>query len=65
MDKIFELYCGVTGETVSYHKTFVGALKAMSEKVNKEAPGLLDAFGDDKEINVRLEYWVKSIPVSE
>jgi hypothetical protein len=63
MNKIFELYdCN---DTVSYHKTLEGALKAMSDKILLETPGLVHAFGDDDKVNLDLRYYIDSIQLKD
>lgn len=65
MNKVFELYDHGVGETISYHRTLAGALKAMSDKIVLETPGLVHAFGDDEKVAIDLRYCIDSIELKE
>lgn len=63
MNKVFELYD--ENDTISYHKTLEGALRAMSDKILLETPGLVYAFGDDSKVNLDLRYYIDSIDLKD
>lgn len=58
MNHMFELYDEVLGDTLGYHKTLEGALKAMSEAINKVFPGLCQDCKGDETVDFTLKYRV-------
>jgi hypothetical protein len=63
--KVFELYDKIVGDTISYHQTIEGAVKAMSEHVAKLAPAMQRDYGEDSKVDFELAYCVFSHEVKE
>jgi hypothetical protein len=63
--KVFELICDTSGKILSYHKTLKGALDAMRDAVEKETPGMINAFEDDSKVDISLTYSIKSIELKQ
>lgn len=65
MNRIFELYDDIVLQHVSYHKTLEGALAAMSQAIDKIAPGLCRDYEEDDRVDFSIKYSVKTHKVKE